>query len=526
MGRRKISIQPITDERNRKVTFVKRKAGLFKKAHELAVLCQVDIAVIILGKNHSKFFEYTSTDVDQLLDRFKNEGVAHDVKTPEDYGDYKTMSRVGPMGADKGHRRTTSVMTADVVEGSDDEEEDEDGDDDNEEKPAESKRKLKGQNTDRPAKQRKTTSRKKAKDEVTVKPEVSVLEQRVQQLQDINSLNTVPASNQSAMVGSQLPNQLLPRYTQSHLPLSGQVSGLPMHNPLYEGSYSHFQESQQRMMPHPWSQQQQQQQQQLPVVETVPPSQASQLAYQYRVSGNYVPQQHLQSPPSTGGGLPQPVVINSPYTRARSLNNNISKRPILRVEIPTDARKQKDGITTTSTTSHTGLHTDESANKTGGSGKDGTMKPGEKTPTSAQSDEPKGLGLLSNGSTPLSASLGSGLFNLPPPLPPQQSKMGEQTPLTGGLPSRYVPDLFPSPSNFYSNDWNIPFGSGNTPIPSSANHQLPPRVRRHLQQNLTDSPLQTATIRRDREQNSSQDQEFKESQSSKNGNNNGDSKSK
>ncbi|ODV71251.1 SRF-like protein, partial [Cyberlindnera jadinii NRRL Y-1542] len=110
MGRRKISIQPITDERNRKVTFVKRKAGLFKKAHELAVLCQVDIAVIILGKNHSKFFEYTSTDVDQLLDRFKNEGVAHDVKTPEDYGDYKTMSRVGPMGADKGHRRTTSVM--------------------------------------------------------------------------------------------------------------------------------------------------------------------------------------------------------------------------------------------------------------------------------------------------------------------------------------------------------------------------------------------------------------------------------
>ncbi|KAG6849850.1 hypothetical protein H0H93_004344 [Arthromyces matolae] len=38
MGRRKIEIQPIT-----------RKNGLFKKAHELGVLCSVDVAVIIFG---------------------------------------------------------------------------------------------------------------------------------------------------------------------------------------------------------------------------------------------------------------------------------------------------------------------------------------------------------------------------------------------------------------------------------------------------------------------------------------------
>ena len=31
MGRRKIEIEPLTDDRNRTVTFVKRKAGLFKK---------------------------------------------------------------------------------------------------------------------------------------------------------------------------------------------------------------------------------------------------------------------------------------------------------------------------------------------------------------------------------------------------------------------------------------------------------------------------------------------------------------
>ncbi|KDR69157.1 hypothetical protein GALMADRAFT_923040 [Galerina marginata CBS 339.88] len=47
MGRRKIDIQPITQERNRAVTFAKRKNGLFKKAYELGVLCSVDVAVII-----------------------------------------------------------------------------------------------------------------------------------------------------------------------------------------------------------------------------------------------------------------------------------------------------------------------------------------------------------------------------------------------------------------------------------------------------------------------------------------------
>jgi hypothetical protein len=54
MGRRKIEIQPITHERNRAVTFVKRKNGLFKKAYELGVLCSVDIAVVIFARQEVK----------------------------------------------------------------------------------------------------------------------------------------------------------------------------------------------------------------------------------------------------------------------------------------------------------------------------------------------------------------------------------------------------------------------------------------------------------------------------------------
>ncbi|CEP61887.1 Rlm1p LALA0_S04e02938g [Lachancea lanzarotensis] len=93
MGRRKIAIEPIVDERNRTVTFIKRKAGLFKKAHELAVLCQVDIAVIILGSNNT-FYEFSSVDTDDLIDHYQNPKLQHDAKDPSNYGNFRKKERV------------------------------------------------------------------------------------------------------------------------------------------------------------------------------------------------------------------------------------------------------------------------------------------------------------------------------------------------------------------------------------------------------------------------------------------------
>ena len=66
MGRKKISIQRIPDERNRQVTFTKRKFGLMKKAYELSVLCDCEISVIIFNA-HNKLFQYASTDMDRIL---------------------------------------------------------------------------------------------------------------------------------------------------------------------------------------------------------------------------------------------------------------------------------------------------------------------------------------------------------------------------------------------------------------------------------------------------------------------------
>jgi hypothetical protein len=50
-------------------TFLKRKGGLFKKAHELSVLCSVDVAVIIFGHN-KKLYEFSSGDIGETLTRY------------------------------------------------------------------------------------------------------------------------------------------------------------------------------------------------------------------------------------------------------------------------------------------------------------------------------------------------------------------------------------------------------------------------------------------------------------------------
>lgn len=57
-------------------TFLKRKGGLFKKAHELSVLCSVDVAVFIFG-NNKKLYEYSSTDMGDLITRYQYVSRSH-----------------------------------------------------------------------------------------------------------------------------------------------------------------------------------------------------------------------------------------------------------------------------------------------------------------------------------------------------------------------------------------------------------------------------------------------------------------
>lgn len=60
MAREKIQIKKIDNATARQVTFSKRRRGLFKKAEELSVLCDADVAVIIFSST-GKLFEYSSS---------------------------------------------------------------------------------------------------------------------------------------------------------------------------------------------------------------------------------------------------------------------------------------------------------------------------------------------------------------------------------------------------------------------------------------------------------------------------------
>ncbi|CAI4227300.1 unnamed protein product [Auanema sp. JU1783] len=83
MGRKKIQITRIQDERNRQVTFTKRKFGLMKKAYELSVLCDCEIALIVFNSTN-KLFQYASTDMDKVLLKYTEYNEPHESRTNND----------------------------------------------------------------------------------------------------------------------------------------------------------------------------------------------------------------------------------------------------------------------------------------------------------------------------------------------------------------------------------------------------------------------------------------------------------
>lgn len=60
MGRGKVEIKKIENASSRQVTFSKRRGGLLKKAHELAVLCDAEVGLILFSST-GKLFEYVSS---------------------------------------------------------------------------------------------------------------------------------------------------------------------------------------------------------------------------------------------------------------------------------------------------------------------------------------------------------------------------------------------------------------------------------------------------------------------------------
>ncbi|KAK9150741.1 hypothetical protein Syun_009050 [Stephania yunnanensis] len=70
MGRGKIEIKRIENTTNRQVTFCKRRNGLLKKAYELSVLCDAEVALIVFS-NRGRLYEYANDSVKKTIDRYK-----------------------------------------------------------------------------------------------------------------------------------------------------------------------------------------------------------------------------------------------------------------------------------------------------------------------------------------------------------------------------------------------------------------------------------------------------------------------
>ncbi|XP_017332868.1 myocyte-specific enhancer factor 2B [Ictalurus punctatus] len=102
MGRKKIQISRILDQRNRQVTFTKRKFGLMKKAYELSVLCDCEIALIIFNSTN-RLFQYASTDMDKVLLKYTEYSEPHESRTNNDILETLRRKGLGLDGAELEH---------------------------------------------------------------------------------------------------------------------------------------------------------------------------------------------------------------------------------------------------------------------------------------------------------------------------------------------------------------------------------------------------------------------------------------
>lgn len=69
MVRGKVEMKRIENATSRQVTFSKRRNGLLKKAYELSVLCDAEVAVIIFSQN-GRLYEFSSSEMQKTIERY------------------------------------------------------------------------------------------------------------------------------------------------------------------------------------------------------------------------------------------------------------------------------------------------------------------------------------------------------------------------------------------------------------------------------------------------------------------------
>ncbi|EMS47126.1 MADS-box transcription factor 5 [Triticum urartu] len=72
MGRGKVELKRIDNKISRQVTFAKRRNGLLKKAYELSLLCDAEVALIIFSARGRLFEFSTSSCMYKTLERYRS----------------------------------------------------------------------------------------------------------------------------------------------------------------------------------------------------------------------------------------------------------------------------------------------------------------------------------------------------------------------------------------------------------------------------------------------------------------------
>ncbi|KAJ4832243.1 Agamous-like MADS-box protein agl19 [Turnera subulata] len=70
MVRGKTQMKRIENATSRQVTFSKRRNGLLKKAFELSVLCDAEVALIVFS-TRGKLYEFSSSSISRTIERYQ-----------------------------------------------------------------------------------------------------------------------------------------------------------------------------------------------------------------------------------------------------------------------------------------------------------------------------------------------------------------------------------------------------------------------------------------------------------------------
>ncbi|GLT84111.1 hypothetical protein SLE2022_023610 [Rubroshorea leprosula] len=82
MVRGKIEMKKIENATSRQVTFSKRRNGLLKKAFELSVLCDAEVAVIVFSQK-GRLYEFSSSDMQKTIERYSKHRKEVPTRMPE-----------------------------------------------------------------------------------------------------------------------------------------------------------------------------------------------------------------------------------------------------------------------------------------------------------------------------------------------------------------------------------------------------------------------------------------------------------